>query len=71
MAKRHHITEAERVAVKLSKIVNDVTLDLDDVGRYLADLAPTVSYNRLILIAEAAIDRKENNDIRIHHDPLF
>lgn len=71
MAKRHHITEAERVALKLSKIVNDVTLDLDDVGRYLADLSPTISYNRLILIAEAAIERKEMNNVRFTHDPLF
>lgn len=71
MAKRHQVTEAEKVAVKLSKIVNDVTLDLDDVGRYLADLSPTVSYNRLILIAESAIDRKEANSVRFTHDPLF
>lgn len=71
MAKRHHTTEEEKVAIKLSKIVNDVSLDLDDVGRYLAELAPTISYNRLILIAESAIERKENNDIRSWHDPLF
>jgi hypothetical protein len=68
---RHRQTEAEKVAIKLAKLVNDVSLDLDDVGRYLAEVAPTVSYNRLILIAEAAIAKKENDEFRTNNYPLF
>jgi hypothetical protein len=64
-------TEAEKVAMKLAKIISDVSLDLDDVGRYLAESAPTISYNRLILIAEAAIATKENDEFTTNNYPLF
>lgn len=57
--RRHRLTDEERVAMKLSAIVSDLRLDLDRVGAYLAQIAPTVSYNRLIVIAEAAEHEKE------------
>lgn len=57
MARR--ITREERVAVKLTDLVNDVTLNLDDVGKYMSYVAPTVSINRLSLVIEAAIDERE------------
>lgn len=69
--RRHRQTREERTAVKIAELVNDVTLDLDNVGRYLADVAPTISYNRLILIAESAIAKKENDDFTHGIDPLF
>lgn len=64
-------TEEEKAAQKLATIVSDVRLDLDEVGIYLARYFPTISYNRLILVAESAEFEKENIDVRHSHDPLF
>jgi hypothetical protein len=64
-------TEEEKAAIKLATIVSDVRLDLDEVGVYLGRYAPTVSYNRLMLIAESAEFEKENIDVRHSHEPLF
>ena len=68
---RRILTEEEKAAKKLSAIVADVRLDLDSVGIHLARLAPTVVYNRLILIAESAEFEKESIDVRHAHEPLF
>ena len=64
-------TEEEKAALKLATIVSDVRLDLDEVGIYLARYFPTISYNRLILVAESAEFEKENIDVRHTHEPLF
>jgi hypothetical protein len=64
-------TEEEKAAQKLATIVSDVRLDLDQIGVYLGRHAPTVSYNRLLLIAESAEFEKENIDVRNTHQPLF
>ena len=64
-------TEEEKAALKLATIVSDVRLDLDEVGVYLGRYAPTISYNRLMLIAESAEFEKENIDVRNTHEPLF
>ena len=64
-------TREEKAATKIATIVNDITLDLDFVGVYLARTAPTISYNRLLLIAESAEFEKESVDVRNSHDPLF
>jgi len=69
--RRRTKTEEEKAAHKLSTIVSDVRLDLDEVGVYLGRYAPTVSYNRLMLIAESAEFEKENIDVRNSHEPLF
>ncbi len=64
-------TAEEKAAKKLSTLVNDITLDLDSVGIYLARYSPTISYNRLLLIAESAEFEKESVDVRNSHNPLF
>ena len=64
-------TREEKAAQKIATIVNDITLDLDFVGIHLARVAPTISYNRLMLIAESAEFEKENIDVRHTHKPLF
>jgi hypothetical protein len=69
--RKHTKTEEEKAALKLATIVSDVRLDLDEVGIYLGRYAPTISYNRLILIAESAEFEKENIDVRHAHEPLF
>jgi hypothetical protein len=69
--RKHILTEEEKAAKKISNVVSDVRLDLDSVGIYLARYSPTVSYNRLMLIAESAEFEKENIDVRHSHEPLF
>jgi hypothetical protein len=69
--RRRTKTEEEKAALKLATIVSDVRLDLDEVGVYLGRYAPTISYNRLLLIAESAEFEKENIDVRHAHEPLF
>ena len=69
--RRRTKTEEEKAALKLATIVSDVRLDLDEVGVYLGRYAPTISYNRLLLIAESAEFEKENIDVRHTHEPLF
>lgn len=69
--RKHTKTEEEKAALKLATIVSDVRLDLDEVGVYLGRYAPTISYNRLMLIAESAEFEKENIDVRNTHEPLF
>jgi hypothetical protein len=47
-------SKEEKVAVRLSDIVNDYTLDIEEVGRNFARVAPLVSYNRVVEIVEVA-----------------
>jgi hypothetical protein len=68
---RRTITEEEKAAKKISNVVSDIRLDLDSVGIYLARYSPTISYNRLLLIAESAEFEKESIDVRNSHNPLF
>jgi hypothetical protein len=65
------ITKEEKIARKLSDIVNDYTLNLDEVGKYFYRVAPRVSYNRVAEIIEVAEMERENADVRNHHNPLF
>jgi hypothetical protein len=68
---RRTITEEEKAAKEISNVVSDIRLDLDSVGIYLARYSPTISYNRLLLIAESAEFEKESIDVRNSHNPLF
>jgi hypothetical protein len=65
------ITKEEKIARKLSDIVNDYTLNLDEVGKYFYRVAPRVSYNRILDIVDVAEMERENQDVRNHHNPLF
>ena len=65
------ISKEEKIALKLSDIVNDYTLNLDEVGRYFYRVAPRVSYNRILDIVEVAELEKEATNDRNHHNPLF
>lgn len=57
---RKRITKEERVAIKLSESVADVTLDLDQVGRALAT-SPTILADRLQVVIESAREEKQGN----------
>jgi hypothetical protein len=69
--RKHRLTQEEKVAKQIENITSDLRLDLDLVGRYLANSSPTITYNRLILIVESAEFEKENIVVRDTHDPLF
>ena len=69
--RKHRLTPEEKVAQQIEKITSDLRIDLDLVGTYLANISPTVSYNRLMIIAESAEFEKERIDVRNQHNPLF
>ena len=69
--RRHRLTDEERVAMRLATLVSDLRLDIEQVGEYLATIAPTVSYNRLITIAESAQYHKEEKYNEQHNYRLF
>ena len=55
-------TKELKVAEKMSEMVNDLTLDLDQVGVYLAS-NNSVTYRRIIEVAEAAKFEKEEREV--------
>ena len=55
---RNRQSTAEKTAVKISDLINNLTLDLDQVGMYLGRDS-NITYNRLMVIAEAAEFEKE------------
>ncbi len=69
--KSKRITKEERVAKSLIELVNDFTLDLDQVGRYVAEQSPSVLYNRLDVVADSAREKKEELYDRLNINPLF
>lgn len=46
-------TEEQKTAETIANRLDKVTLNLDEVGRYLASM-PNVYYNRFMIVAEAA-----------------
>lgn len=57
-------SDADKVALKIGNLINDLTLDIEQVGIYLARNS-NVTYRRLQEIAEAAKWEKEE---RVHDD---
>lgn len=55
-------TKELKVAEKMSEMVNDLTLDLDQVGVYIAS-NNSVTYRRLMEVAESARFEKEEREI--------
>jgi hypothetical protein len=53
------MSNEEKVALKIAQLTDSVTLDLDQVGRYLAKM-PNTYYNRLMIMIESAEWEKEN-----------
>jgi hypothetical protein len=63
-------TEEEKVAGVIADKLDKVTLNLDEVGRYLAGM-PNIYYNRLMIVAEAAEYEKEATMFETQKDFLF
>lgn len=56
------MSNEEKVAIAIAKLLDSLTLNLDDVGKYLARFLPNTIYNRLMIIAESAEWEKENTN---------
>lgn len=69
--RKRQLTDEEKVAVQISKILSPVDLNLDEVGYYLAKLKPAVHYNRLLIIAESAVAEQERETIANDPNTLF
>jgi len=52
MTKR--LTKEDKVALKMIDMVNDLNLNLDEVGVVIAHTARKVSYNRLKVVLDSA-----------------
>lgn len=61
-------TEEEKIAKQLANIVNDLTVDLDQVGMYLARNSRNISITRLNEVIESANYEKEQSNVRINTD---
>lgn len=57
--KNKRVTKEEKVAKSMIELVNDYTLDLDSVGRYVAEQSHSVLYNRLDTVLDSAQYEKE------------
>lgn len=63
-------SDAEKVAEKLLNLTKDSTLDLEQVGVYLAKSYPAYLTTRLEYILEVARDEKKESEF-VQHDTLF
>jgi hypothetical protein len=63
-------TEEEKIAKQLANIVNDLTVDLDQVGMYLARNSRNVSITRLNEVIESANYEKEQSSVRINANTI-
>jgi hypothetical protein len=68
---RRTISKEQKIAKQLADILNDVTLDLDMVGKFLALHSSSVQFNRIQAIAETAQYEKEAQYDRLTHHSLF
>ena len=57
--RRKITTDEEKVVNVIAKLIGHLSIDLDRIGEHLARSAPTVIYNRFMIIAEAAKAEKE------------
>ena len=55
-------SDNEKVAEKITNLVNDVNLDLDQVGAYIARTSSNTTYRRLLEVASSAKYEKEEKD---------
>lgn len=53
-----------KIAKKLADLVSDLRLNLDLIGIYFSEVAPNVSFRRLVEIVESAEQEKEKRDVK-------
>ena len=54
-------TKELKIANKIAELVNDLTLDLEQIGLYLAS-NNNITYNRIMVVAESARYEKEEKE---------
>jgi hypothetical protein len=69
--RRTYTTEEEKVAKSIAKLINNLELDIEQVGRYLARVVGRVATRRIIIIAESAKYERETQDDRKPEHTLF
>jgi hypothetical protein len=69
--RKKQVTREEKVAKTIIESVNDFTLDLDSVGRYIAEQSNSVLYNRLDVVADSARETKEELHERLNHNRVY
>jgi hypothetical protein len=69
--RRRITTDEEKVVNAITKLIGHLTIDLDRVGIYLARIAPTIIYNRFMMIAEAAQAEKEEELTNERQDTIY
>lgn len=57
-------TDEEKVAKALTNLVNDLTLDVEQVGVYLGRESPNVSLRRLTEIMDTANEERKGTNVR-------
>jgi predicted RNA binding protein with dsRBD fold (UPF0201 family) len=57
-------TDEEKVAKALTNLVNDLTLDVEQVGVYLGRESPNVSLRRLTDIMDTANEERKATNVR-------
>lgn len=63
-------TSEEKIAQKLNIIVSDLNLNLEQVGKMIARVLPTLTFNRVMVVLESAQAERENiiNEPKINHN---
>lgn len=63
-------TSEEKIAQKLNIIVSDLNLNLEQVGKMIARVLPTLTFNRVMVVFESAQAEREKilNEPRIDHN---
>jgi hypothetical protein len=69
--RKKQVTKEEKVAKTIIESVNDFTLDLDSVGRYIAEQSNSVLYNRLDVVADSARETKEELHDRLNSNSIY
>lgn len=54
------LSEEQKTAKKMLQLLNRLDLDLEMVGRQIAQTTPSTYYNRFVIVAEAAVEEKED-----------
>lgn len=65
------ISHEEKVAIKITELLKDSTLELDQVGIYVARVRPSYLLTRLGEIVEAADYERDDLNDRPFHNSFF
>ena len=56
------LSDEQKVAKQMVSLINKLDLDLEMVGKQIAQIQPKTFYNRFVLVAEAAVDEMEKTN---------